>query len=332
MSTSELESEFARISLGMLPASAVPKNVMHQIDFVSWDHQIFPGLVWRIPDPSLPEIRYHDAGMIEGLRVQEFERVIILVEEKIRAVIPNGDWILKREAGMKEERGAKTQKMELIWVDKRQFETSRRIPGVKTQDGAVMDLDCTLLFRIVDPVTLVRNLILDEGKYLEKDVDQKIYEVMEEVVISEISKNRASDIHKLENGVRESLNKEMSNWGMEAAGLKLNSVLQTRGQIQPALREPSPGIEATKPMQQTAFKSLAKKEQQAVASRGLSPEAEWEARTKKWVPLSKRGEVKCDGCANDVDWFAECDQNCRSTGRCKLCKECYLKRKMCAFA
>ncbi|MGQ9513938.1 MAG: hypothetical protein ACUVTL_02630 [Thermoproteota archaeon] len=168
MSTSDLESEFARVSLGMLPASVVPKSVMHQFDFISWDHQIFPGLIWRIPDPSLPEIRYHDARMIEGLKVQEFERVVVLVEEKIRAVIPNGDWILKREAGMKEERGGKTQKMELIWVDKRQFESSRRIPSVKTQDGVVMDIDYTLLFKIADPAILVRNLILDKVNTLRR--------------------------------------------------------------------------------------------------------------------------------------------------------------------
>ncbi|MBO3804259.1 MAG: hypothetical protein JTT11_10415, partial [Candidatus Brockarchaeota archaeon] len=117
----------------MLPASAVPKTVMHQVDFVSWDHQIFQGVVWRIPDPSLPEIRYHDAGMIEGLRVREFEKVVVLVEEKIRAVIPNGDWIFKKDAGMKEERGAKAQRIEFIWIDKRQFETSRRILGARTQ-------------------------------------------------------------------------------------------------------------------------------------------------------------------------------------------------------
>ncbi|MBO3803974.1 MAG: hypothetical protein JTT11_08940, partial [Candidatus Brockarchaeota archaeon] len=213
----------------------------------------------------------------------------------------------------------------------------------------VLDLECTLFFRVTDPAVLVRNLILDEGKYLEKDVDQKIHEVMEEVVASELSKHRASDLPLLADAIKESLNKEMGNWGMEAAGFTLNSLTQPRDKIRPIAREPAPGaevqrepiiqvpkapgVELPKATQHPAeFRSLSKREQQPVAGKGLSTDADWESRAKKWVPLSKRGEVKCDGCANDVDWFAECDQNCRSSGKCKLCKECFAKRNMCAFA
>ncbi|MGQ9513937.1 MAG: hypothetical protein ACUVTL_02625 [Thermoproteota archaeon] len=150
-------------------------------------------------------------------------------------------------------------------------------------------------------------------------------------MISELTRHRMAELPKIVEIMKENLNKEMNNWGIEAIDLKINSVLQSREEVKQVSHEPTPSIEVKIPQRPITFRNVVRRDQQSIVSRSISSEVEWENATKRWVPQSKRGEVKCDGCSSDLDWYADCDQNCRSSSKCKLCKECYLKRKICAF-
>lgn len=328
----ELESEFARISAGVLPASAVPKSIIDQTDLVSWDHDKRLGMVWRVPDPSTPDDGYQNMTMIEGLSVREHEKVVILVEERPRAIIPNGDWLMKRDHDTRKEGAQKDQRLELVWVDLREFETSRKLLAVPSEGGKKSDFDCTLHFRVTDPGIMVRNLILEENVSSGKDLDRKIHELIEEAV-SGIVKLRSGDSSSIVQPAREALAKRMGDWGMELVSIKLDRLPEPRKEAPlPPPRETIPPIAAQRqPLRAIMAKAILKREQQTPTNKS-SLDVDWETVTKRWIPLARKGEIKCDGCGSEVDYFAECNLACRLGNKCKLCKECFIKRKQCAFS
>lgn len=333
MSTMELESEFARISAGVLPASAVPKSIIDQTELVVWDHEKHLGMIWRIPDSSNPDEGYQNMAMIEGLSVREHEKVVILLEERPRAIIPNGDWLMKRDADIRKETGQKDQKLEMIWVDMREFETSRKILGLRSEGRKKADFGCALHFKIDDPGVLVRNLILDENISGGKELDQKIYDTIEEIATSEIAKLEDTSPTLMVQSVKETLEKRMGDWGMDVVSIKLDCIPEPRKEIPlPPPREPLPAINAQRqPLRALMAKAILKREQQ-VPSNKASLNTEWETISKRWVPLARKGQVKCDGCGSEVDLYVDCTVACRSGSKCKLCKECFPKRKLCAFS
>jgi len=310
----ELESEFAQISAGVLPASAVPKSIIDQTELVGWDHEKRLGMIWRIPDPSTPDDGFQNMAMIEGLSVREHEKVVILVEERPRAIIPNGKWLVKRDHDARKEGPPRDQKLELVWVDLREFETSRKLSAIPTGGGKKLDFDCTLHFRVTDPGIMVRNLILEGNVSSEKELDRKIHELIEETVAG-IAKSRSGDSLSITQQARESLTKRMGDWGMDLVSIKLDCLPEPKREVPlPPPRESIPPI-TTQPIPQ----------------KKASLDVDWEAVTKRWIPLARKGEIKCDGCGNEVDYFAECNFTCRLGNKCKLCKDCFIKRKLCAF-
>jgi len=332
MSTMELESEFARISAGVLPASAVPKSIIDQTELVGWDHEKRLGMIWRIPDPSTPDDGFQNMAMIEGLSVREHEKVVILVEERPRAIIPNGDWLMKRDHDTRKEGPLRDQRLELVWVDLREFETSRKLLAIPSEGGKKSDFDCTLHFRVTDPGIMVRNLIIEENVSSGKELDRKIHDVIEETV-SGIAKSKSGDSLSITQQARESLTKRMGDWGMELVSIKLDRLPEPKKEAPlPPPRETIPPITTQRqPLRAIMAKAILKREQ-PIPQNKSSLDVEWEAITKRWIPLARKGEIKCDGCGSEVDYFAECNLTCRLGNKCKLCKDCFTKRKSCAFS
>jgi len=328
----ELESEFARISAGVLPASSVPKSIIDQTEFVGWDHEKRLGMIWRVPDPSTPDDGYQNVAMIEGLSVREHEKVVVLVEERLRAIIPNGEWLMKREYDTRKEGFKDDQRYELVWVDLREFETSRKLLAVPTEGGKKSDFDCTLHFRVTDPGIMVRNLILEENVLSGRELDLKIDGAIEGAV-SGIAKLRLGASSSIVQPAREALAKRIGDWGMELVSLKLDRMPEPRKEApHPPPREPITPIGTQRqPPRAIMEKAILKPEQQTPANIA-SLDVDWETVTKRWIPLTRKGEIKCDGCGNDVDYFAECNLTCRLGNKCKLCKDCFIKRKLCAFS
>jgi hypothetical protein len=58
---------------------------------------------------------------------------------------------------------------------------------------------------------------------------------------------------------------------------------------------------------------------------------EWDTAPKRWVPASRREEIKCDGCGERANLFAMCTLSCKFLHKCVLCRKCYLIRKSCTF-
>jgi hypothetical protein len=312
-----------RVSVGVIPTTSAPDIVTQDIELVSWDHDKFPGIYWRIPDQTSLDVRYQDMRLIDGLRIGEFEKVVIVKGEKPCAIVPNGDWLFKGDIGSDENDGQANT--EFIWVDMRQFEMTRLISGAPTREG-VIDLKCGLLFKVRDPEALIRNWVLDENK-----LGKSIHGVLEDLIRSEVGKRKPLDLDRAADAVKEAMDQSVGTWGVEVMSVRLSALSPVGKERVPlVIREPNLAVEEKA---QPVLAEALRREHPPL--RGEKPEArddEWERATKRWVPQARKGGVKCDGCGNDdIDWYADCAVICQSKVRCRLCKECFPKRRICAL-
>jgi hypothetical protein len=325
MPTAELESDVKRVIVGALPASVTPSSTT--VEPLSWDHRRFPGIFWRKPDPFIPDILTKEMRLLGGVKIGESEKAMVVVEGRPYAIIPSGDW-LQDDIGVKGGDGG-MRGMELIWVDMRQFEASCHISGVRTAGGRTIDVECDLRFRVTDANALVRNLVM-EYDVKSKDLDPMIQIMFEKAVISEVGKRATLDLPtKTSRAVMAVLMGQMGGWGMEPVAVRLSEAPPwARGKAPPIAREPAPSSDVSRSQ---LHEFLLKTRKKAVVDMA-APDLEWDAAPKRWVPKSRKGEVKCDGCGdNDGDLYALCEVTCRSSTKCRLCRECLPKRKMCAF-
>jgi hypothetical protein len=285
----------------------------------------FQGFFWKMLDISVPDIRFHDMQLLEGFKIREFEEVVIIVGGSPYIIIPSGEWLLKEGIGFDGE----VKKMGLVWVDMRPFETSHRI-SVSTGGGKLVDIDCGLQFRVTDVIVLVRNLILGYD-IMWKDLGQMVYGLLEEVTISEIGKRETLDLTAGTEVLRAALTQQMSYWGMEAVSIRLSeSSPDGEEGVPPIQREPAPSANNTRSQLHSPLERVMNNVMKGGQKFPLTI-MNWDAASKRWVPQTRKGEVKCDGCGGDCNMYAQCEVVCRASTKCRLCRECYPKRVMCAF-
>jgi hypothetical protein len=127
---------------------------------------------------------------------------------------------------------------------------------------------------------------------------------------------------------------------MEVLNVGLDVLPEAKKEVTPTpmpklapAREQRASIEAERQqIRDLMTRAILRREQQAPVSHVPMSDIEWETLPRRWVPQSKKGEVKCDGCGSDVDLYAECNMTCKTGNKCRLCKECFSKRKICAFS
>ncbi len=337
MPSQDLGSELARASLGIVPASSVPEIVLSQFSLISWDHQKAPGFFWRLPSLTWQDLNEGKVTSIDGFKVEKYETLVVLREGKIVALVPEGSWVMKPDSGLegKETNGSW---LEIVWVDLRPKTFGFDVDELHVQ-GTRFRLQGELTIRIADPAKLVEHLLLMQSKdFMFMDDVLERLSILIRGEASSLEHRDPSWQSSLLESVRKKLSDEILEWGLVLTDLKTagetSAIGSFRGEeassgeegrvvkesdVRTATISPQVAIEASPVKSAT------------IASDSVIQMLDWDTAPKRWIPASRKGELKCDGCGGSSETFAVCALSCRFLQKCRLCRRCYPLRRSCAF-
>ncbi|MBO3803665.1 MAG: hypothetical protein JTT11_07345 [Candidatus Brockarchaeota archaeon] len=331
MPNQDLGSELARASLGIVPASSVPELVLSQFSLIGWDRQKNPGILWKLTSLVWQDTSEGKVTTIDGFKVGNNEIVAVLRGGEVAALVPEGSWVMKPESELAEGE-INASGFELVWLDLRPLTLGFDVEDLRIQ-GASQRLRGELTLRITDPAKTVSRATQIQGKSqnLSEEVIGRLSSIMREEA-SILESYDPSWQPKIAEASKKRLSELLSEWGMSLADFKVEGKTGARVNVEEGRR---PGIQEEGTARAAArFPEAAPAQipQKAPpAGDKIIQMLDWDAAPKRWVPASRKGEIRCDGCGEKADAFSVCALSCRFLQKCRLCKRCYHLRRVCAF-
>jgi len=179
------------------------------------------GLMWRIPDPSVPMVS--SLLNVQAVLVTEYERVIVLrngILEREEAILQPGIYDIRRVGNLRGQ-------IEVIWFTTGEFQLRWGVGDIITEDGASVGASGHYIAAIVDPEMFLRNVARNAQVYKDKDlldfarqpVSNAIRDQMAHKTVMEFQKARA----EFELACKETLMPQFGRWGLEFRGLTIEA-------------------------------------------------------------------------------------------------------------
>lgn len=162
---------------------------------------------------------------IDAFMVREYETALFLKNGQFVGLVPAGLWEI--------EPIAQTTGTEIIWIDTTEFQQKWGIPlakgssgsGVVTADFQRVGAFGECIFKIVDPVKFVMNLISEKKSIMQKDLLDYIENTVKNAIKHELQEHKALELLRIqeefETAVRAKLQDNIERWGLELKSLQV---------------------------------------------------------------------------------------------------------------
>ncbi|HME53423.1 MAG TPA: SPFH domain-containing protein [Candidatus Lokiarchaeia archaeon] len=163
---------------------------------------------------------------IDAFIVRDYEAALFLKTGQFVGLVPPGLWEI--------EPAAQATGTEIIWVDTTEFQMKWGIPlaakgasgsGVVTADFQKVGAFGECMFKIVDPVKFVINLVSEKKSMMQKDLMDFIENTIKNAIKHELGAHKALELVRIqdefETAVRASLQDTIERWGLELKSLQV---------------------------------------------------------------------------------------------------------------
>lgn len=175
------------------------------------------GLMWRIPDPSVPMAS--SLFNVQAILVTEYERAIVLrngVLESEEAILPPGLYDIRRAGPLRGQ-------IEVLWFVTREIELLWGVGGILSKDGYSIGASGHYNVAIADPEMFFRNVTGNNQVYKDQQllefarsrVSNAIRDQMTLKTVMEFQQARP----EFQQACKEALMPEFRRWGLEFRGL-----------------------------------------------------------------------------------------------------------------
>lgn len=195
---------------------------MSELRPLMWNHERNPGLIWKWPpagsgDRGELKPAQEETPKINGIAVREFESAIILKEGRLYAEVASGRDYIAREPLV--------GRIEVIFVDLRQFKTRWGVGGIIAKDGLTIGAHGVVYLKVFQPSTFAINVVAGNECYTTKDVEDWVSETVRGIFRAELAKYEVRELAtKREEFItlaRVKLDGLFSEWGLEFRNLEI---------------------------------------------------------------------------------------------------------------
>jgi regulator of protease activity HflC (stomatin/prohibitin superfamily) len=209
-------------------ADADIKRVGQRLGFMplSWRQVVMTnpsrdGLMWRIPDPTVPMAS--TLFKVQAIMIAEYERVMVLrdgVLEGEEAILPPGLYDIRRTTSLRGQ-------IEVIWFTTREFQLRWGVGDVLTKDRVTIGASGYYNAALVDPEMFLRNVAGNEQVYKDLQllnfakphVSAAIRNLMARKTVMEFQ----LALPEFQAACNEALMPRFGSWGLEFRGLTIEA-------------------------------------------------------------------------------------------------------------
>lgn len=195
--------------------------------FIFWNHELCPGLLWRIPDPLVKNRTDVMAKAIPttpekmekayGFVVMEYEKAIFLQK---------GQFIDECESGYYQlEKDARVPGTEIVWIDTREMKVKWGISETLTLDNIMIGAYGTSIIKINNPKNFILNVISAKRQLDPENVENWIKDALRSAIAETFSKMEIVTLHREHDvvlaAVKGGLQSIFLHWGVELIHLEI---------------------------------------------------------------------------------------------------------------
>ena len=189
---------------------------------LSWSHEEFPGVVWRVPNEAVPSLRDYDE-----FAVRHFERCFRVRDGKL-VEVPAGIHRVEDE-----DRGPGGA---IYWcLVEKVWELPFAVPRVKglyTKDGVNIGFHGSVEFKITDPLSFLSSLVAERHAYSGDELKEWISERVASASRELVRRHDAEELHKREMGkarinaiITSSIFDELEIYGVEFLKIRIDGIV-----------------------------------------------------------------------------------------------------------
>lgn len=183
---------------------------------LAWDHDLRPGLVWRIPDPGIRTASVF--SQIQGILVREFEQAIVLHNGQFYADLSPGVYDI-RKMPIKDY-------VDVIWVSTQTTQHKWGVGRVLNCEDITVGAHGYLFLRIEDAHKFVLELLAGRRQFTQADLEDWVFNTVCAVMRTQIAATTVRDLMQAhEEFVRacdHRLEETFGEWGIAFQNLVVN--------------------------------------------------------------------------------------------------------------
>lgn len=183
---------------------------------LAWDHDLRPGLMWRIPDPGIRTASVF--SKIQGVMVREFEQAIVLHNGTFYAHLPPGVYDI-RKMPIKDY-------IDVIWVSTQTTQHKWGVGRVLNVEDITVGAHGYIFLQIEDVRKFVLEVVAGNRKYTVGDLEDWVFSIVSGIMRTQIAGTSVRDLmQSQEEFARASSNRlreSFAEWGIAFKNLVVN--------------------------------------------------------------------------------------------------------------
>lgn len=183
---------------------------------LAWDHDLRPGLVWRIPDPGIKTASVF--SNIQGILVREFEQAIVLHNGQFYAALYPGVYDIQKMP-IKDY-------VDVIWVSTQTTQHKWGVGRVLNREDITIGAHGFIFLQIADASRFVTSIVAGNRKYTQRDMEDWVFSVVSGIMRTQIAATTVRDLMQSQEEFARAcghrLGEAFSEWGIEFKNLVVN--------------------------------------------------------------------------------------------------------------
>lgn len=183
---------------------------------LAWDHDLRPGLMWRIPDPGIRTASVF--SNVQGVMVREFEQAVVLHNGTFYAHLPPGVYDI-RKMPIKDY-------VDVIWVSTQTTQHKWGVGRILNVEDITVGAHGYIFLQIEDVSKFVQEVVAGSRKYSHSDLEDWVFSIVSGIMRTQVASTTVRDLmQSQEEFARASSNRlkeAFGEWGIAFKNLVVN--------------------------------------------------------------------------------------------------------------
>jgi regulator of protease activity HflC (stomatin/prohibitin superfamily) len=183
---------------------------------LGWDHDLRPGLVWRIPDQGVRSAV--TLAKVQGVLVREYEQAIVLHNGTFYAELPPGVYSIQKMP-VKDY-------VDVIWVSTQITRHKWGVGRVLNVEDITIGAHGYIMIRIADVRKFVLGVVAGSRKYSQQDLEDWVFGIVSGIMRTQIAVTTIRDLMQSQEGFARACSNRLAEafneWGISFENLVVN--------------------------------------------------------------------------------------------------------------